>query len=127
LDGYARRFFRDGTVVLGLGCTTQKLSGGFGHYNFHDGFTVAGAGDAAGSGIGIAAAADERRIADAAGELAAGASGGGGGEEFSVGIESYCADRALLVTAMVGCGVFVLAAMLPGFALGVADEVGGVA
>ena len=42
-------------------------------------------------------------------------------------IESDGADGALLVAAMMGCGVFVLAAKQPGFAFGFTDEIRGIA
>lgn len=105
----------------------KEVGGGFGHDDFHDGFAIAGAGDAAGGGIGVAAAADERRIADAAGKFAASAAGGSAGEKRAAGIESDGADGALLVAAMMGGGVFVAAAKLPGGALGVTDEIRGIA
>jgi len=37
----------------------QQIGGHFGHHNFHDAFAVAGAGNAAGVGIGVAAAANQ--------------------------------------------------------------------
>ena len=126
-DGYAGRLFRKRTIVLRRGYGAQKVHGGFGHDDFHDGFAVAGAGDAASGGIGVAAATDERRIAHATGEFAAGAAGGGGCEELASRIERDGADSALLVAAMVGSGVFVLAAKEPGFAFGVSNEIRGIA
>src|SRR5206468_12820524 len=60
-----------GTRVQASDRTAKKIDGGFGEDHFHDGFAVTGAGDAASFGVGIAAAADERRIADAAGKFAA--------------------------------------------------------
>jgi len=107
--------------------SAQEVHGRFGKDNFHDGFAVPGAGDAAGFSVGIATAADERRIADTAGKFAAGAAGGSAGEEAALAIESDGADGAVLVAAVVGGGMFVAAAFLPGFALGGGDESGGVA
>src|SRR6266705_7140491 len=56
--------------VRAFGEKVKKIDGGFGHNNFHDGFAVARARDAASFGVGVAAAADERRIADTTGEFA---------------------------------------------------------
>jgi hypothetical protein len=50
--------------------------------------------------IGVATAADERRIADAAGKFAAGATGGSGREKAALAIHGDGADGALLVAAM---------------------------
>ena len=88
----------------------QKIAGGFGEDHFHDGFAIAGGGNAAGFGIGVAAAADERRIADAAGKFAAGAAGGGGGEQPALVIESDSADGSLFVATMMFGGVGIFAA-----------------
>lgn len=105
----------------------KQVDGSLRHDDFHDGFAVAGAGYTPGGGIGIAAAADERRIADATGEFAAGASRGCGGKELAVRIERDGAYSALLVPAMMSCGVLVLATLAPGLALCVADEFLGIA
>jgi len=59
---------------------TQQVNRKLGHHDFHDGFAVAGGRGGAGFEVGVAAAADQRGVADAAGEFAAGAAGGGGGE-----------------------------------------------
>src|SRR5581483_8235998 len=83
----------------------EKIDGGFGHDNLHDGFAQAGAGGGAGGPIGVAAAADEGRIADAAGKFAAGAPGGGGGEEAAFLVERDGAYSALFVAAMMGGGM----------------------
>src|SRR5580658_9122712 len=56
--------------------TLQQIGGHFGHYDFHDAFAVACAGDTARFGVCVAAAADARGIADAPGKFAAGAAGG---------------------------------------------------
>ena len=45
----------------------KKIDRHFGHDDFHDALAVAGAGNTANGGVGIAAATNERRIADAAG------------------------------------------------------------
>ena len=105
----------------------EKIAGGFGEDDFHDGFAVAGGGNGAGFGVGVATTADERRIADAAGKLAAGAAGRSGGEEAAAVIECDGADGALFVAAMMFGGVGIIAAALPGFALGGRDEIFGIA
>jgi len=105
----------------------EKIGGGFGHDDAHDGFAVAGGRDASRFDVRITTTTNQRRVADAAGEFAAGAAGGGGGEEAPLLIERYGADGALLVAAMIFCGVGILLATEPGFALGGRDEVFGVA
>src|SRR4029077_13128866 len=45
-----------GGRVHANGRTAKKIYGRFGQYNFHDGFAVAGAGNAAGFGVRVAAA-----------------------------------------------------------------------
>jgi hypothetical protein len=105
----------------------EEITGGFGEDDFHDGFAEACGGDGAGFEVGVAAGADERRIADAAGKFTAGAAGGSGGEETALFIECDGADGALFVTAMMLGGVGVIAAALPGFALGGRDEIFGIA
>jgi len=102
---------------------TQKVGGRFGKNYFHDGFAVAGGGDAAGFGVGIATAANERRIADAAGEFAAGTAGGSGGKEAAVYIQRDSPNGALLVAPVMAGGVGIFAATKPSFALSGRDEV----
>jgi hypothetical protein len=101
---------------------TEKIAGGFGENDSHDGFAVAGGGDRTRFGVGVAARADERGIADAAGKFAAGAASGSSGEEAAMVVEGDGADGALFVAAMMLGGVGVIAATLPGFALGGRDE-----
>ena len=108
-------------------CGAQEITGGFGEDDFHDGFAETGGRDGTGFAIGVTAAADERRIADASGELAASAAGGSGGEEAAPVIEGDGADGALLVPTMMFCGVGVFAAALPRFAFGWGDELFGIA
>ena len=88
----------------------QKVGGSFSHDNLHDGFAVAGGGDSASFEIGVAATADQRRIANAARLFAASASGGRGGEETAMFIESDGTDGALFVATMMFGGVRVFAA-----------------
>ena len=103
----------------------QQIGGHFGHYDFHDAFAVACAGNAAGFGVGVAAAADERGIADASGKFAAGAAGGSAGDKMSVLIESDGADGAGFVADMMFGGVRILEAAGPGDAFAFVDEVFG--
>jgi hypothetical protein len=111
-----------GRRVHADGGAAQKINGGFGEHHFHDGFAVAGAGNAADFRVGIAAAADQRRIANAAGKLAASPAGGSGGEEASIGVNGDGADGSLLVAAMMLGGVLVRLAFHPRFLLGFADQ-----
>src|SRR5262249_55044444 len=63
--------------LLGFTLLNAKtIHGSFRHDNFHNGFTPASAGNASRFLICIAAAADERGIADTAGAFAAGAACG---------------------------------------------------
>ncbi len=109
------------------GRVAEKIDGGFGHDDFHDGFAEAGAGDAARGDVGVTTAADERRIADATWKFATGAAGGGCGKEATVFIESYGADGSLGVAAMMFGGVFIFAAAQVGFPFSFADEFFGLA
>jgi hypothetical protein len=106
---------------------TKEIASSFGKDDFHDGLTETGGRDRAGFAIGVTAAADERRIADASGELAAGAAGRSGGEEAALVIERDGADGALLVPTMMFCSMGVFAAALPRFAFGGGDEFFGIA
>ncbi len=77
--------------------------------------------------IGVATAADQRRIADAAWKFATGAAGGCGCEKTALFVESDGADRALFVAAMVSGGVFIVAAAEVGLPFRFADEFFGFA
>jgi hypothetical protein len=101
----------------------KKIDGCFGHNDFHDGFAVAGARNAASFGIGVTTAADKRRIAYSAGKFAAGTAGGSGREKAAVAVHGYGADGSLLVAPMMFGGVFVPLAVQPGFAFGRADKI----
>src|SRR5438874_6690009 len=129
MDSFACREIGGGSSAGNVGMrvqasdrTAKKIDGGFGEDHFHDGFAVTGAGDAASFGVGIAAAADERRIADAAGKFAASSARGSGGEKASVGVEGDGADRSLFVAAVMLGGVLVGFAFHPRFALSFADQ-----
>ena len=106
---------------------TQEVDGSFGHHDFHDGFAVAGTGDAAGFGIGVTATADQRGIADAARKFAASATGGCGGEQISVLVDGDGADRPLPMSPMMRGGVLVFSALEPSLVLDLADELLGFA
>ena len=86
---------------------------------------MARAGDAAGFRVGIAAAADERRIADASGKFAASAAGGGAGDEVILLVESDGADGAEFVVQVMLGGVRIFEAAAPGGALAIDDEIFG--
>jgi hypothetical protein len=100
----------------------QKIDGHFGHHNFHDSFTVAGAGHAAGFGIGVATATDERRIADASWKFAACSAGGSTRSKISMAINGDGAHGALFVAHMMfGC-VGIFQAALPGYTFARVNE-----
>jgi hypothetical protein len=105
----------------------EKIAGGFGEDHAHDGFTETGGRDGAGFVVGVAAATDERGIADASGKLATGAASGSGGEESALIIESDSTNGTLLVSTMMFGGVRIDAATCPGFPFGRRDEFGGIA
>jgi len=115
-----------GAVGRGAG-RAEKIGGSFGHDHAHDGFAIAGGRDAPRFRVGITPTTNQRRISDAAGELATSASGGSGGEEAAVLIESDRADSSLLVAAMIFSGVGILAAAEPGFAFGGGYKILGIA
>src|SRR5271165_5951074 len=115
-----------GTRGSGAG-RTKEVRGSFRHHDFHDGFAEAGRGNAAGFAVGVASAADEGRIADAAGKFATRAAGGSGREKMAMPIESDSTDGALLVAAMVFGGVGILAAAEPGVAFSRGDKLFGLA
>src|SRR5260370_7958564 len=95
----------------------KKIDGGFGHNNFHDGFAVARARDAASFGVGITAAADERRIADAAGKFATSPSRRCGGKEIARAVHDDGADGSFLVPPAIRGAALVHFALPPPFPL----------
>ncbi len=113
--GFCRRILRCG----------EQVGRHFCHHNFHDAFAVARAGDTAGICVGIAAAADERRIADAPGKFATGATGGGAGDELILFVEGNGADRAEFVVHVMLGRVRIFEATAPGGALAIDDEIFG--
>jgi len=92
----------------------KKIDGHFRHHNFHDAFAVAGARDAAGFGVGITAAADERRIAHASRKFTASAASGGARCKISMAIDCDGADGTLLVANVVFGGVRIFETPAPG-------------
>jgi len=120
---HGERFF----ILGGQRGAAKEIHGGFGHDDFHDGFAMAGAGSGASGPIGVAAATDERRIADATGKFAAGAAGGSGGEEAAFTIKSDGADGALLMAAVMSRGVGILAAAEESVPFGFGDKLFGLA
>ncbi len=76
---------------LGMGAGGDAVGGPLAENQLHDGFAPSGERNGGGKIVGVAAAADERRIADAAGSLVEGAAGGSSGGKIAVDIES---DRA---------------------------------
>ena len=70
----------------------DAIDGPFAEDQLHDGLAPAGERDGGGEIVRIAAAADERGVADAAGSLVERAAGGGAGGEVAAGIERYGAD-----------------------------------
>ena len=100
----------------------QKVNRRFCHHDFHDGFAVAGAGDASGFGIGVTATTDQRRITDAPGKFAARAAGRSSGKQVSVLIKGHGPHGALLMATVMRRGVLVFPAFEPGCALGLADQ-----
>ena len=98
-DGFARGDFRGRAGGDAIG-------GPFAEDEFHDGFAPAGEGDGSGEIVGIAAATDERRIADAAWCFVEGSAGGGGGGEVAAGIEGDGTNGVMAIRIGRG-GIFV--------------------
>ena len=84
-DGFAGGDF-------GCGSGGDAVGGPFAEDKLHDGFAPAGERNRGGEIVGVTAATDEGRIADAARGLVEGATGGSGGGEVAASIESDCAD-----------------------------------
>ena len=82
---------------------------------------------AASFAVGVTAAPNQRRVADAAGKLAASATSGSGGEEPAGAVHSHSAHRPLFVAAMVNGGVLVFAATQISRSFGFADKLRRVA
>ena len=93
-----------------------------GHDDLHDGFAPAGARDRSGLRVGVAAAANERRIADAPRMLAAGPAGGSARHQAAVNVPCDRADRALLVYVEFGKVTGGPDASRPGRALALNDQ-----
>jgi len=102
---------------------TQKVGGRFGKNYFHDGLRRSRWRRRRRFRRRHSNAANERRIADAAGEFAAGTAGGSGGKEAAVYIQRDSPNGALLVAPVMAGGVGIFAATKPSFALSGRDEV----
>src|SRR5271156_5552653 len=100
----------------------KKIDGHLRHHNFHDAFAVSGAGDAASFRVGITAAADERRIADASREFTASAASGGARGEISVAIDCHGAYRTVFVADVMFSGMRIFEAPAPGHAFALVHE-----
>jgi len=75
------------------GCAVCDAVGGpLAEDQLHDGFAPAGERDGGGEIVGIAAATDQRGVADTAGSFVEGSTGGGGGGEVAAGVEGNGAD-----------------------------------
>ena len=79
-DGLAGRDFR------GRACS-DAVGGPLAQYQFHDGFAPAGERNGGSEVVGITAAPDEGRVADATGGFVEGAAGGGGGGQIAACVE----------------------------------------
>ena len=105
----------------------QHLYRGFCQHHAHDCFAEPGAGNAAGFGVGVTAAADQRRIADATRVLAARAARGSAGDEPALRIDGYRADGAHGMVHVKFRGVAILAAAAPGGAFAIDGQFRGIA
>ena len=76
----------------GVAAGGDAVDGPLAEDELHDRLAPAGEGDGGGEVVGVAAAADEGGVADAAGGLGEGAAGGGGGGEVAVLVEGDGAD-----------------------------------
>lgn len=114
-------------TIRGLGRFRQEIDRHFGHHDLHDSFAVSRAGNAAEFRVGIAAAADEWGVSEAARVLAAGPTGRRSGENTTPGIDGDGSDSALSVACMVLGGVRVRAAKPPSIALLGRNQVLGIA
>lgn len=98
--------FRASLKTIGrFGRLREEIDSHLGHHNFHDAFAISSAGDAAEFRVGVAAAADQGRIADAARMLAAGAAGRCAGEDRAMRINSNGSHRALRAARVIFGGV----------------------
>jgi len=89
-DGFA------GGDVRGRACG-DTIRGPLAEDQLHDGLAPAGERDGGGEIVGVAAASDERGVADTAGSFVEGSTGGGGGGEVAAGVESDGADGVVAV------------------------------
>src|ERR1035437_7552603 len=88
------------------GCAGGDAVGGpLAEDQLHDGFAPSGERDGGGEIVGVAAAADQRGVADTAGSFVERATGGGGGGEVAAGVESDGANGVVGVVAGGSCWV----------------------
>ena len=73
----------------------DAIHGPLAKHQLHDGLAPSGKRDRGAEVVGVAAAADQRRIADASRRLVQRAAGGGGGGEIAAGVECDRADRVV--------------------------------
>ena len=86
-----------GATASGDAAELNAVDGPFAQDQLHDGLAPAGERDGGAVVVGIAAAADQRGVADAAGSFVERASGGGGGGEVAVRVEGDGADGVVRV------------------------------
>lgn len=77
---------------FGSSAISDAIDSPFAEHELHDGLAPAREGDGCGEIIRVATAADERRVADAAGCFVKSASGGCAGSKVAANIESDCAN-----------------------------------
>src|ERR1035441_4106234 len=80
---------------LGGRASGDAVGGPLAKDQLHDGFSPAGEGDSGGEIVGVAAAPDQRGVADTAGRLVEGAAGGGGGGQVAAEVEGYGAHGVM--------------------------------
>ncbi len=91
-----------GGGLLWGGAGGDAVDGPFAEDKLHDGFAPAGEGYGGGEVVGVAAAADEGAVADAAGSFAEGSAGGGAGGDVAELVEGDGADGVVGVEGGVG-------------------------
>ena len=98
-------FFRG---LGGRGALLDAIDGPLAEHQFHDGLSPAGERNRGGKIVGVAAAADERRISHASGRFIQRAAGGSSGGKIAAPIESNGADGVVrgagVHGAQMGCG-----------------------
>jgi hypothetical protein len=117
----------DASLRRGLRCLsrTQQFGCRLCHHDFHDGFAPAGAGHSAGFRVRIAATADQRRVAHAAGEFAACPAGGSSCDDVASCIHGNGANSTVLMADVVFRSMFVIAALPPCLPLAFEQKLAG--